>query len=286
MIKVLIIVPVHNRSQITLRFVDCLLAQTYQNYVLVLVDDGSTDGTAEVVADRVLPEKLVILRGDGNLWWAGALQLGYEWLRQRGISNDEAVLICNDDVDIAPDFLANGVALLERNPATWIGAVGIGDRTGRRDRGTYADLTRGGFISSPDGRHINCLSTRGLLMTAISFLKSGGFRPNLLPHYLSDYEFTIRANRKGIPLITCDGFSLVMNEDASGVRNYSRDVSFLQFLRLAFSNRATFNPIHWQNFYLLCAPKLNLPLLLSRVWLSFFRRAFCALADKHIWCAK
>ena len=38
-----IIVPVHNRSNITNKFADCLLRQTYQNYNFILVDDGSTD---------------------------------------------------------------------------------------------------------------------------------------------------------------------------------------------------------------------------------------------------
>ena len=44
-----ILLPVHNRCDITREFIDCLKAQTFQDYHLVLIDDGSTDGTEQMV---------------------------------------------------------------------------------------------------------------------------------------------------------------------------------------------------------------------------------------------
>ena len=38
-----ILLPVHNRREITRDFIDYLEAQTWQNYHLVLIDDESTD---------------------------------------------------------------------------------------------------------------------------------------------------------------------------------------------------------------------------------------------------
>ena len=51
--KIYILLPVHNRRDQTKTFIDCLTAQTYQNYHLILIDDGSTDGTAEMVQSKI-----------------------------------------------------------------------------------------------------------------------------------------------------------------------------------------------------------------------------------------
>src|SRR3954466_494295 len=89
-----VLLPVHNRRAITEEFVNCLQAQCWPKWHLILVDDGSTDGTTELVRARV--PSATILEGDGNLWWAGSLQLGYQWL-MRHAADDDIVLIINDD---------------------------------------------------------------------------------------------------------------------------------------------------------------------------------------------
>lgn len=43
-----VVTAVHNRYNITKRFIEQLLEQTYKEFVLVLIDDGSTDNTAEM----------------------------------------------------------------------------------------------------------------------------------------------------------------------------------------------------------------------------------------------
>ena len=77
-----ILLPVHNRREITGDFIDCLEAQTWQHYHLVLIDDGSTDGTEQMVRERV--ENLTVIRGNGDWWWAGCLQQGFNFLKKEG----------------------------------------------------------------------------------------------------------------------------------------------------------------------------------------------------------
>ena len=78
--KVYIILPVCNRRNITQKFVECLKSQTYTNYHLILVDDGSIDGTEEMVRSQI--ESLTVIKGNGNWWWAGGLQQGVDWLKE------------------------------------------------------------------------------------------------------------------------------------------------------------------------------------------------------------
>ena len=76
-----VITAVHNRYSITEKFADRLLAQTYKDIHLILVDDGSTDSTADMVRGK-MPDATVIT-GDGNMWWGGALHAAYRGAGER-----------------------------------------------------------------------------------------------------------------------------------------------------------------------------------------------------------
>ncbi len=49
--KVSIIIPAHNRAHLLQRAIESLLNQTYKEFEVIVVDDGSIDGTKEVVKD-------------------------------------------------------------------------------------------------------------------------------------------------------------------------------------------------------------------------------------------
>ena len=108
--KIYIILPVHNRRHVTRRFLDCLKAQSYQEYHLVLIDDGSTDGTQEMVRDEIA--NLSVITGHGDWWWAGALQQGYDWVCQQDLDHSSLVLIINDDTEFDNDFLERAAYLM------------------------------------------------------------------------------------------------------------------------------------------------------------------------------
>src|SRR5690242_10015115 len=97
-----VVVPVHNRAALTERFLECLAAQTFREFVVIVVDDGSTDGTSQLIRDK-FPQVLLI-QGDGNLWWTGAINRGIRQALLDACAND-AVLIINDDLEVDPVYL-------------------------------------------------------------------------------------------------------------------------------------------------------------------------------------
>ncbi len=56
-----VIMPTYNYAHFILEAIESLRAQTYQNWECLVVDDGSTDSTAEVVARAAIEDGRVKL---------------------------------------------------------------------------------------------------------------------------------------------------------------------------------------------------------------------------------
>lgn len=262
--KVYILLPVHNRKEITRGFVECLAAQTFSDYHLVLIDDGSTDGTAEMVQSRI--SSTTVLRGNGDWWWAGSLQQGLNWLKQSDTEDNTVVLFVNDDVQFEPDYLDRAVRLMANKSRTLVLSrfrkLGTGEV---QETGVEANFRRLTFTIATSDEHINCLSTRGLFAHWGDIRAIGDFHPRLLPHYLSDYEYTIRAYRKGLKCETSADLLIELNKEMTGYREI-QEASFGAFLRKYWSKKSVLNPAYWSSFVLLASePVWVIPNLL-RVW--------------------
>ncbi|MCW3464719.1 glycosyltransferase family 2 protein [Chitinophaga nivalis] len=267
--KVFIFLPVHNRKEITRTFITSLLQQTFTNYHLVLIDDGSTDGTADMVTS-LLPAATVIT-GTGDWWWGGSLQQGYNWICGQTLQEGDLVLIANDDVEFAPDYLQQGVDYMHTAPDTLLLSQAYSKQTGQlTDIGVVLDWRKLTFTPATNIADINCLSTRGLFLTAKALLATGGFRPALLPHYFSDYEFTLRAQRKGFKLTSDPRVRLLMNEETTGIHQL-KGVSVWKYLKKIFSKRAVGNPVYYFVFIWLSCPAKYIPLNLCRVCVGFVK---------------
>jgi GT2 family glycosyltransferase len=246
-----ILLPAYNRREITRRFVECLVRQTYNNYHLILLDDGSIDGTEEMVRERV--KNLTVIKGRGDWWWAGSLQQGYNMLKSQEVRFSDVVLIINDDTEFDADFLETAITLLDGRPRTLLLARCYNRETMKLEAGVCLNWHRLKIEHAETPDRVNCLATRGLFLHLSDFLEIGGFYPRLLPHYLSDYEFTHRAFKMGMKLTTDTKLELWMDEKSTGYRNFEDD-HFTIFLKRYFSKRSASNPLYWSSFIALACP--------------------------------
>lgn len=118
--KVFAVVPTFNRKEKLRSFLNCWNKQDYANRQLIIVDDGSNDGTDQVIAELAPHARHVI--GNGELWWTGSVNRGIKEALvdcQKG----DALLLLNDDLEFGPDLITTLVRQLKRNPRSIIGSL-------------------------------------------------------------------------------------------------------------------------------------------------------------------
>jgi len=197
-----VVIPVHNRKSFTRDCLRSLRDQTLTADFTIIVDDGSTDGTKEMLSLE-FPD-VIVLSGDGNLFWTAAINVGIRHALSIGA---EYVLTLNNDTIATPDFLKNIVHGAIEKPNALIGALDI-------DAATHKPYYGGEIINWKLSKSVYLLDTlkaeeqrglhevslypaRGLLIPRKVFETIGLFEERMLPHYMADYDFTHQAIRHG-----------------------------------------------------------------------------------------
>ena len=108
--EVTVLIPTYNRAELAARAVDCALAQTYPRCHALVIDDGSTDGTPKLMAERYAGNPRVRYVRQANRGVAAARNLGLSVAR-----GDYIAFLDSDDL-WQPWKIEAQVACLERLP--------------------------------------------------------------------------------------------------------------------------------------------------------------------------
>jgi glycosyltransferase involved in cell wall biosynthesis len=113
-----ILLPAYNCEKYIRKTIDSLLNQTYANFELLIINDGSTDGTS-VIINAYNDTRIQHLHNDGNKGLIYTLNRGLEFAKGKYIARIDA-----DDVCLLTR-LGKQVDWLEKNPKTAIVATQI-----------------------------------------------------------------------------------------------------------------------------------------------------------------
>ena len=128
-----IVLPTYNRSTTLPRAIDSVLAQSFADWELVLVDDGSSDDTAAVLA-RYDDPRIKVFRHERNRGVTAAKNTGFDH-----IAGEWFVMLDSDD-EMVPEALAVLMETAEKTGASAITCNCTDTRTGEMSgRGWDAD---------------------------------------------------------------------------------------------------------------------------------------------------
>ena len=113
-----IIIPLYNKSAYIAHALDSVLTQTYQDYEIIVINDGSTDGSENIVKSYLKenPEKITLINQENQ---------GVSVARNTGIKHAQGELIAFLDADDEwqPEYLETIISLREKYPAAGIYAT-------------------------------------------------------------------------------------------------------------------------------------------------------------------
>lgn len=107
--KVTVLMPLYNGERFLREAIDSILGQTFADFEYLIIDDGSTDTSAELVASYDDP-RIRLVTNDANLGVTASLNLGIELATGEYIARMDC-----DDVSL-PTRLAEQVAYLDAQP--------------------------------------------------------------------------------------------------------------------------------------------------------------------------
>ena len=106
---VTVLLPVYNGERYLREAVESILTQTLESFELLIVDDGSTDGTA-AICRSFTDARVRVHRYEENAGVIFALNAGIDLITTKYVARMDA-----DDISL-PDRLARQVAFLEARP--------------------------------------------------------------------------------------------------------------------------------------------------------------------------
>jgi glycosyltransferase involved in cell wall biosynthesis len=158
--KVSVVIPTYNRADLIRLTLESVQRQSFPDYEIVVIDDGSTDGTDRVVAEQ-------------------APEARYLWQENVGIpeainacvraARGEYIAFLGSDDALLPGALERQVAALDSNPRVGMvhGAAWLMDETGRLTEILRPRFAKGDYVRSGDEERVDLLFSNHIVAPTV-----------------------------------------------------------------------------------------------------------------------
>jgi len=195
--SVSIVLPVYNAAFTLKECLVSILGQTLQDWVLLAVDDGSADGSADVLQEFERRDERIRVLSPGRIGLVAAINLGY------AAATTELVARMDADDIMHPDRLRKQAEYLRAHPGTEVlgtrvrifpdDAVDAGYREYLRWQNaclTPTQIADNIYVESP-------LANPSVMWRRSVFERHGPYRDGRFPE---DYEFWLRLHAAGVQM--------------------------------------------------------------------------------------
>jgi glycosyltransferase involved in cell wall biosynthesis len=188
-VKLSVVVPTHNKRDLLGRTLDALAEQEVPGgWEVVVVDDGSSDGTMDLLAGRVgaLAGHLHVVRSEHNRGRAAARNLGVR------AAVGHWVLFLDDDILAPPGLLAAHLAVLEAHPRC--GTIGLVRTAPELMDAPHLDYLDSRGLAKVKGDRVPAryFVTQNAAVPRAAFLAVGGFDEGFSGYGFEDVELAFR----------------------------------------------------------------------------------------------
>lgn len=232
-IHLTILIPVFNNldyTKLCLDRIDACLANTDNNNFqvkIIVIDDGSSDGTNEWLTTH--KKEIIVLNGDGNLWWSGGINLGARYAVES--LKTDFILWWNNDIEPVDDYFKNLFSRIESNPIKNV----IGSKIYMKN--TNRIWGYGGFFNQKNGKKglygnwqedetkfqspklVDWLPGMGSVFPVDVFTTIGYLDQVNFPQYHGDSDYTLRAKEAGYTITVYPDLILLNDVTNSGLRH-------------------------------------------------------------------
>ena len=198
---VYIVTPTFNGKEYVIHFLESLSKQTYKNFKVVIIDDGSIDGTSAEITKRY--PATIVLKGDGTLFWTGATNKGVK----RALKDQaDYIITVNNDVEVEKDWIDKLIVATQKSPGCLVGST-IYFANNRKKVWFYGaeyELKTGKLVHrekiTNDLTDSVWLTGMGVIIPKEVFEKIGLYDRKAFPQYFADADFSLRAKEAGFGL--------------------------------------------------------------------------------------
>ena len=181
-----VVIPTYNRADFVEQAIQSVLDQTYSNFEVLVIDDGSTDNSAELIQKMAETDKRI-------RFYQLKQNSGVSIARNKGLSlaRGKYIAFLDSDDTAYPYWLETGVRFMEKNPQAVVGFTNI----------KYYQLINNQKKFFSARIPLYEISWRSVAHIG-SFVRAGFINRHQIqfnPHYISaeDWDFYMQIMRKG-----------------------------------------------------------------------------------------
>lgn len=205
MVSVSVLLTCHNRKEKTR---DCIESIYDEKYAIqyIVTDDGSIDGTGELLKQLQQKYNIIVLQGMGSLYWSGGMRKAIAYAQEQ-VEKTDYYLFVNDDVKFSKYALECAIT----RSSTFNDSVIVGATCNGRGELTYGAIryqensVRYHTVEIVDCKQCDTFNCNFVLLPQTIFCVAGNLDP-YYRHAMADFDYGFHIRQLGYNIYSTDEY--------------------------------------------------------------------------------